>query len=82
MTKIVVVASLLFGACGGGGGVADQLFKLKEEACACKDKACGDAVNKKMDAVVEGLKEEPDKETMTKITQVMAGAGLCLSKLK
>ena len=47
-----------------------------------RSKAHRDAVNKKMDAVVEGLKEEPDKETMTKITQVMAGAGLCLSKLK
>jgi hypothetical protein len=34
-------------ACGGGG--VDTITKLTDEACACKDQACADAVNKKLD---------------------------------
>ncbi|HEV7557784.1 MAG TPA: hypothetical protein VGO00_20100 [Kofleriaceae bacterium] len=79
MTKFVIVASLVFGACGGSG-VADELFKLKEEACACKDKKCAEDVNKRMDAALEKMKDPPDADTQKKIEQIMAGAGACLAK--
>ena len=77
--------ALLLGACGGGG--ADKLGKLKDEACACKDKACGDAVNKKMDEAMAQMEKdmggkEPDEATTAKIMSSMLEAGQCLSKLQ
>ena len=88
MTKInvfVMSALLALGACGSKG--SDKLEKLKDEACACKDKACGEAVNKKMDDAVEDLAKEfgdkePDEATQKKLAGTMMEAGLCLSKLK
>ena len=78
--------ALLLGACGGGGG-AGKIEKLKDEACACKDKACGDAVNKKLDEAMEQMEKdmggkEPDEATAGKIMGAMLEAGQCLSKLK
>jgi hypothetical protein len=78
--------AILLGACGGGGG-ADKIEKLKDEACACKDKACGDAVNKKLDEAMAQMEKdlggkEPDESTGIKIMGAMLEAGQCLSKLK
>jgi hypothetical protein len=86
MTKlmgIVFTGSLLLGACGGGS--AGKLEKLKDEACACTDKACAEAVNKKMDDAMEDMMKEyggkePDAETQKKLGTTMMEAGLCLAK--
>lgn len=86
MTKIIGVSFsvlLALGACGGGGSA--KLEKLKDEACACKDKECAQAVNKKMDDAVEDLMKEyggkePDEETQKKLGTTMMEAGLCLAK--
>jgi hypothetical protein len=86
MKKISVLAmtvALALGACGGKG--SDKLDKLKDEACACKDKACAEEVNKKMDSAMEDLVKEfdgkePDEATQKKIAGSMMEAGLCLSK--
>lgn len=67
-------------ACGGGGGDVGEIRKLKEEACACKDKACAEAVDKKLDAKLEKMKQ-PSKDDEATIAQLMAGAGLCISNL-
>lgn len=80
----IVFASLFAFGCGGGGGVGD-LEKLKDEACACKDKACAEAVNKKMDAEMEKLEKsyggkEPDEATQKKLMGIMLEAGECLAK--
>jgi len=77
--------ALVLGACGGGSTA--KLEKLKDEACACKDKACGDAVNKKLDAAMEDLEKEyggkePDEKEAGKLMGIMLEAGQCLSKLK
>lgn len=41
----------------------DDLAKLKSEACACRDKRCGDKVEKKMMSLLDGVKEtDLDKE--------------------
>ena len=83
-TTIGMILSLaMFAACGGGD--AGELGKLKDEACACKDKACGEAVNKKLDAAIEKMGKdgkEPDEATQAKIMSVMMEAGQCLAKLK
>jgi len=77
--------TLVLGACGGGS--TGKLEKLKDEACACKDKACGDEVNKKLDAAMEDLEKEyggkePDEKDAAKIMGIMLEAGQCLQKLK
>ena len=83
MKKLSILISLSFvlasAACGGKGDV-DELRKLKEDACACKDKACAEAVNKKLDDKMSKMKE-PSKEDADTIAQLMVGAGLCIAKL-
>jgi ethanolamine ammonia-lyase small subunit len=79
MKKLLLLASLsLFGVACGGGDV-DKLKKLKDEACACKDKACADAVNKKMDSTMEGMKE-PSADDAKKLMEIMTEAAVCLQK--
>jgi len=79
----VVSALLALTACGSKG--SDKLDKLKDEACACKDKACAEEVNKKMDSAIEDLAKEfgdkePDEATQKKIAGAMMEAGMCLAK--
>lgn len=87
MTKlnVFVVSTLLAltAACGSKG--SDKLDKLKDEACACKDKACAEEVNKKMDSAMEDMvkefgDKEPDEATQKKLGSTMMEAGLCLAK--
>jgi len=68
-------------ACSKGADL-DKISKLKDEACACKDKACADAVNKKLDDAVEelGKGKEPDEATAKKLMEIMTEAGLCIAK--
>jgi hypothetical protein len=75
MKKLAIIILL---AVGCGGGASGELEKLKDEACACKDKACATEVNKKIDAAIEkmGDKKEPDEATM----KVLMEAGMCLMK--
>ncbi len=67
----------LAAACGGGG--VDSINKLKDEACACKDKACAEAVNKKLDDTL-GKMSEPSESDAKKIMEAMTAAGVCLAK--
>lgn len=76
--KLIGFASALtFGlvACGGGGG---DIKGLAEEACKCTTKECGEAVNKKMDKAIEGIKSEKELEGLT---ESLTKAGICLGKL-
>jgi ethanolamine ammonia-lyase small subunit len=79
MKKLLLLAtfSLFTAACGNGD--LDKLKKLKDEACACKDKACADSVNKKMDEAMSGMKE-PSADDAKKFMDVMTEAGVCLAK--
>ena len=84
--KKIILALVVAAGCSKGGDIG-KLESLKTEACACKDKACGDEVNKKMDdAMLEMAKafegKEPDEATQKKLMTVMTEAGLCLAKLK
>lgn len=71
----IFVVSFSLAACGGGAGDIEALAK---EACACKDKACGEAVNKKMDAALEKITSEADAK---KAITAMGEAAVCLGKL-
>ncbi len=82
MKKLLLLVSFsLFtlSAAGCGNGDLGKLTKLKDEACACKDKACADAVNKKIDAAMQGMKE-PSADEAKKYMDVMTEAGVCLAK--
>ncbi len=79
MKKLLLLATLTLSAAACGNGDIDALGKLKDEACACKDKACAEAVNKKMDDYIEKMKE-PSKGDAEKLEKVMTEAGLCLAK--
>lgn len=90
MKKNIIAVAFLIGCsligCSKSSGI-DSITKLKDEACACKDKACGDAVNKKLDDAIEKMGKDlggkdPDDATAKKLVDVMAQAGECLSKLK
>lgn len=71
----VFVLSISLAACGGG---ADEIKSLAKEACACKDKACGEAVNKKMDAALDKITSEDDAK---KAIEAIGDAAVCLGKL-
>lgn len=83
MKHIATVTLALFlglAACKNAG--LDKIVKLKDDACACKDKACADEVNKKLDEAVEelGKGKEPDEATAKKLMEVMTEAGICIAK--
>jgi hypothetical protein len=80
MKKLLLLATLSMFAAACGGSEVDKLTKLKDEACACKDKKCADAVNTKMDDVLKGMTKEPSAEEGKKLMDVMAEAGVCLAK--
>jgi hypothetical protein len=78
MKKLLLLVTFAMAACGGGE--VDKLKKLKDEACACKDKTCADAVNKKMDDVLTNMKKEPSADEAKVLMDVMAEAGVCIAK--
>jgi hypothetical protein len=71
---VLFAVALALAGCGKGDSIAD----IAKEACACKDKACGEAVNKKLDAALEKLTSEKEVE---KIAGDMGKAGECLARL-
>lgn len=78
-----VVASLAVG-CGNGGdsksskvGI-DDFKKLKAEACACKERKCAEAVDKKVDAAMTNVDPAADTSTMGGL---LAEIGLCIAPL-
>jgi ethanolamine ammonia-lyase small subunit len=78
MKKLIIISLLSVFATACGSDI-DKLGKLRDEACACKDKACADAVNKKMDDMMTGMKE-PSADDAKKLMDIMAEAGVCLAK--
>ena len=66
---------------GCGSDLVKKLDGLADEACACKDKACAETVNKKIDGALKGSKQ-PSKGDAEKIMDSMAKAGECLAKLQ
>ena len=81
LALVGLVVSLALSGCSKSG--LNALRKLKEEACACKTKACAEAVNKKMDdAMTEFAKGgEPSESDGKALLEIMEGAGTCLAPL-
>lgn len=59
----LLAGALLASACGKKTASVDDMQKLKDEACACKDKKCADAASKKADDMMtdDAIKAGGDK---------------------
>ncbi|HEY6034856.1 MAG TPA: hypothetical protein VIV58_11365 [Kofleriaceae bacterium] len=77
--------SALGAGCGKGGldGKLDELAKIKDEACACKDKACADAAHDKYVAWKKGNSKDdkPSDEQMKKFETLRTELNDCRRKL-
>ena len=72
--------------CGKGGGLdgkLDELAKIKDEGCACKDKACVDAAHDKYRAWNKGMSKDdkPSDEQMKRFEALRSALNDCRRKL-
>jgi hypothetical protein len=86
MRNFMIIASLVFAAgCGKGGldGKLDELAKIKDEVCACKDKACADAAHDKYIAWKKGNSKDdkPSEDQMKKFETLRTELNECRHKL-
>jgi len=87
----IIIAGLVFAAalpgigCGKGGldGKLDELAKIKDEVCACKDKACADAAHEKYVAWKKGNSKDdkPSEDQMKKFETLRTELNDCRHKL-
>ena len=89
MRNFIIISALLLGGlgvgCGKGGldGKLDELSKIKDEACACKDKACADAAHDKYVAWKKGNSKDdkPSDDQMKKFEALRTELNDCRRKL-
>jgi hypothetical protein len=87
MRKITILASLVlaFTACGKGGLDAklDELGKIRDAMCACKDKACADEQHEKYIAWKKGNSKDdkPSDDQMKKFETIRHELMDCRHKL-
>ncbi len=81
----IVVSGLALAGCGKGGldGKLDELAKIKDEACACKDKACADAAHDKYIAWKKGNSKDdkPNDSQMKRFSELRTQLNECRHKL-
>lgn len=91
MRNFLLIASVVLGlgACGKSGGdeVLSKMEDFKGQACACKDKACGEKVMKDMSEYMEKWMEsnkdfKPSKEQDEKADKIGDEMRDCIEKLK
>lgn len=76
LVAFIAVGSLALVGCKKKPSV-EELTKIKEEACACADKACAEKIDKQMEKMLEGLDEKDmDEKTMS----VAMDIAMCLAK--
>src|SRR5450432_4404458 len=81
----ILFLSLALAACGKGGldGKLDELQKIKDETCACKDKACADAAHDKYIAWKKGNSKDdkPTDDQMKKFSELRDQLNECRHKI-
>jgi hypothetical protein len=82
----IIIASLALAVgCGKGGldGKLDELSKIKDEVCACKDKACADAAHDKYIAWKKGNSKDdkPSDDQMKKFSELREQLNECRHKI-
>jgi hypothetical protein len=83
----MIVASLVFAfGCGKGGldGKLDELGKIRDAMCACKDKACADAEHDKYIAWKKGNNKDdkPSEDQMKKFETIRHELQDCRHKVE
>ena len=77
--------ALALAACGKGGldGKLDELQKIKDETCACKDKACADAAHEKYTTWKKGNSKDdkPTDDQMKKFSELRDQLNECRHKV-
>ncbi len=60
---VTILAALSLAACGKSTASVADIEKLKNETCACQDKACAEAANKKAESMLtdDAIREGGDK---------------------
>ena len=87
MRNFTIVASLVFAfaGCSKGGldGKLDELGKIRDAMCACKDKACTDAQHEKYIAWKKGNSKEdkPNEDQMKKFESIRKELQDCRHKI-
>jgi hypothetical protein len=71
-------------ACGKGGtdGKLDELAKIRDSSCACKDKACADAEHEKYTTWKKGMSKDdkPSEDQMKKYEALRTELRACRDK--
>ncbi len=75
-TLLAIIATLALAGCKKKP-TTEELTKIKDEACACADKACAEKIDKQMDKLLDGLEE---KDLDDKTTSVVMDIAMCLAK--
>lgn len=84
MTKHLVIGLLFAMGCKGGlDGKLDDLDKIKDEMCACKDKKCTDDVHEKYIAWKKGNSKDdkPSKDQDERYHKIREGLMDCRHKI-
>lgn len=78
-TRSIITALVLslVAACGSDVASLSDLENLKKEACACKDKACADKVEKKANGM---LSDEAIKKHGEKGMDLAFGVAMCIAQ--
>jgi hypothetical protein len=87
LSLLALSVGLAFGlsACGSSDDLVGKMKSFKDKMCACKDKACAEAVDKEEDAWEETLEKkykdkEPDQKTMEAFDKVKDEYRACRDK--
>ena len=56
----------------------EQLTKIRDEACACPDRACADKVSQAMEAALRGFDDASDLDDKTQ--HIVMDTAMCLAK--
>ena len=85
MRNLIIISALLFAGCGKGGidGKLDELGKIRDAMCACKDKACADSEHEKYIAWKKGNSkdEKPNDDQMKKFEGIRKELQDCRHKV-
>ena len=73
---IIAAASLAVTGCHKKPS-AEDLTKIKDEACACTTKECAEKIDKQMEKMLDGLDE---KDLDDKTTSLAMDIAMCLAK--
>jgi hypothetical protein len=85
MKNLIIAAGLVFAAACGKGGLdakLDELGKIRDATCACKDKACADEQHEKYTAWKKGNSKDdkPSDDQMKKFEAIRKEMNDCRHK--